>query len=412
MTPRTETSPTMSRARLLARTTARAGAVLSASMLLLGLSAIGSSDASAAPLAPGASSAGPVVMNPPTGNGDTDFGLSFPTSQVCPGNGSADGYRWHTFITPTGTDIASFTWSPAGSPQNAPGFTRNLFNAGGSGVRNQFPADSPAGAVTNIPADLEFSGGGVFGPAPAVPIPAGTYTLGIACTRVTDGVIRTEKFWSTNVVLTSDVSAGGAAQVTFAPAAPIVTTTTTTTTVGGTTTTTVAGTTTTTVAGATTTVAGATTTTTAVAASGTVRPTAPTPGGAYTVTYPNCRVGETVTFTQPQSTPTSTTATCALVDSVGTATGSFTAAPTAAGTYTVTMVGSVSASKTASFVISSAAPAVPIVPASQGGSTSGTSSGSIPSTGSSTTSIIVWAILLLGFGRMAILLGRKPKVIS
>ena len=180
MTPRTETFPTMSRARLLARTTARAGAVLSASMLLLGLSAIGSSDASAAPLAPGASSAGPVVMNPPTGNGDTDFGLSFPTSQVCPGNGSADGYRWHTFITPTGTDIASFTWSPAGSPQNAPGFTRNLFNAGGSGVRNQFPADSPAGAVTNIPADLEFSGGGVFGPAPAVPIPAGTYTLRIA----------------------------------------------------------------------------------------------------------------------------------------------------------------------------------------------------------------------------------------
>jgi LPXTG-motif cell wall-anchored protein len=41
-----------------------------------------------------------------------------------------------------------------------------------------------------------------------------------------------------------------------------------------------------------------------------------------------------------------------------------------------------------------------------------TSTGTIPATGSSTTSIVVWGILLLVFGRMAILFGRKPKVIS
>ena len=98
----------------------------------------------------------------------------------------------------------------------------------------------------------------------------------------------------------------------------------------------------------------------------------------------------------------------------GTATGSFTAAPTAPGSYTVTMTGTVSAQRTASFVVVGAS--TPVTGANTnsnpGGIQSGSSTGTIPSTGSSTTSSIVWGVLLLVFGRIAILLGRKPKVLT
>ena len=250
---------------------------------------------------------------------------------------------------------------------------------------------------------------------PAGFILPGTYNVGIMCTSATGTVV--DKYWNTQLTfatsatdlpngLTWVVSGGTTTTTTTTVAAA------TTTTVAAATTTTVAAATTTTVAAATTTtVAGATTTTLAGATGGTVTPAAPVPGGAYTATYPNCRVGETVTFSQPLSTPASVTATCA---AVGNATASFTAAPLTAGSYTVNMVGSVSGAKTATFVITTAAsPVAPAAPAAPiGGSPSGTSTGTIPATGSSTTAVVVWGILLLVFGRMAILLGRTPRVIS
>ena len=220
----------------------------------------------------------------------------------------------------------------------------------------------------------------------------GTYNVGIMCTKSAGAEV--DKFWNT--------------QLTFATSASDLPNGLTWTVAGGT-----PGATTTT-----TTVAGATTTTVAGTAGGTVTPAAPTPGGAFAVTYPNCRVGETVTFSQAQSTPTSVTATCAAASglllpaqaAVANATGSFTASPRTAGSYTVNMVGSVSGAKTATFVITVAAtPVTPGAPA--GGSSSATSPGTIPSTGSSTTSVIVWGILLLVFGRIALLLGRKPQII-
>ncbi len=91
-----------------------------------------------------------------------------------------------------------------------------------------------------------------------------------------------------------------------------------------------------------------------------VTPNPVVPGGAYTVTYANCVVGDIITFTQAQSTPTSVTGTCTaaaptLTGSVvglllpaqqaaGTATGTFTNAPTAPGTYNGTGIGPLSPS--------------------------------------------------------------------
>jgi hypothetical protein len=233
-----------------------------------------------------------------------------------------------------------------------------------------------------------------------------------------------DKYWNVEMTFAVDATDEPSGLTWTVASTPTTTTTvadSTTTTVAGATTTTVAGATTTTVAGATTTtVAGATTTTVAggAAQAATLSPATPTAGGTYKVTHPNCRVGDTITVTQPQSKPTSVTATCAVpvaglvrpqqAVTVGTATVTFTAAPTAAGSYTITSTGPNSGTRTATFTIV----ATSTNPGSTGGSPSGTSTGTIPATGSSTTSIIVWGVLLLVFGRMAILLGRKPKVIQ
>jgi hypothetical protein len=256
----------------------------------------------------------------------------------------------------------------------------------------------------------------------------GDYWIGLACYDLNDGT-NTAKYWSTRIKVT-DAAGAGPNNFTWAVDATTAdtTTSTTTTTVADATTTTIAGgTTTTTVAGGTTTttVAGATTTTVAGSTVPSVSPASPAPGGAYTVTYPNCEVGETITFTQSASTPASVSSVCAassaLTDgdaqalTTGVATGSFTAAPIAAGSYTVVMKGTVSPERTITFVV--AAAATPVggsgggdFGTTAGGSTFNTSGGTIPSTGSSTTSLIVWGVLLLVFGRMAILLGRKPRV--
>ena len=355
---------------------------------------------------------GAVVLTPTSGSlGTVALGVN-PAPAFCPGDSTA-GYRWQGFITDSRNDPATLTYD-----SNGP-----LAPSGASGVT--FPLISGSGSpVVNLNTAAESGQGGQISPIPGInlaaygtALPDGQYKVGLACSLAG----ATVRFWTTPVA----ISAG-----TFGASTPTTSssTTTTSTVAGATTTTVVAGTTTTTVAGATTTstttVGGASTTTVPGAQAVTLTPAVPAAGASYKVTHPNCRVGDTITVTQPQSTPTSATATCALpvaglvrpeqAAAPGTATVTFAAAPTTPGSYTVTSTGATSGSRTATFVIVGAASpnVVPTTVASTGGSPSGGSTGSIPSTGSSTTSIIVWGILLLVFGRMTILFGRKPKVIS
>jgi hypothetical protein len=259
---------------------------------------------------------------------------------------------------------------------------------------------------------------GVFADQGSTVMPAGNYNMGYACTPGPGAA--PDRFWNVEIqVTTSAADAPGG--FTWTPGGGA--TTTTTTTVAGATTT-VAGATTT-VAGATTTVAGATTTVAGASATGSVSPASPAPGGGYQVTFANCQSGETITFSQPESTPTSVTATCADASALtsgsvagllrprqtasASATATFTAAPTVSGTYTVTMSGSISSQQTVTFVIAGTTSTT-----TAGGSPTGTTyptAGTIPSTGSSTMALLVWGALLVIFGRMAILLGRKPKVL-
>ena len=370
-------------------------------------------------LPPGTPAAGAVVMTPATGDRSTEFDLLFRAAQFCPGD-AVGGFLWAGFLTSVANDPATLTFNATGSPVGATGFTATLRDTSQTQIKAQNPGFSDGLVIE--PTQLVFSSP-VFDS-----VPAGDYWIGIACNKLdANNIPQTEKFWATRLTITAATGAGSN-NFTFGPSTTTTTTTTTTTsttttTVAAATTTTVAGTTTTTVAGATTTTAAGATTTTVAGGAATLSPAVPTAGGSYRVTHPNCRIGEIITFTQPQSTPTTATATCAAAvaglvlpeqaATTGVATVTFTA-PTAPGSYTVTSTGPTSGTRTATFVITG--PATVIVPPSAGGSSggspSGTSTGIIPATGSATTSIIVWGVLLLVFGRMAILFGRKPKVIS
>ncbi len=148
-----------------------------------------------------------------------------------------------------------------------------------------------------------------------------------------------------------------------------------------------------------------------------VSPSTPTAGGPYSSTYTNCTAGETITFSQPQSTPATLTATCVATsaDSItgtvvgllfpqqtaglGNATVTFSAAPTAAGTYTVTASGPTSPVQTAVFTIAAQAATTTVAPAVTPAPT--TPGSGLPATGSSgisTTTGIAIGLLVVGAG--------------
>jgi hypothetical protein len=355
---------------------------------------------------------GPISISPATGPLTNVQVTPTPAPALCPGDSASDGYRVQTFIVTAGTDPATLTYDSNGPvlPAGGAGVAFPLVSATGINQVNRTTAVNTGQIVTTPPINL-----GVYGSSL---LPDGAYSIGYACSL--SG--QTEAFWASEITVTGSSFA------------TTTTTTTTTTVADTTTTTTVAGETTTTTT-TTTTVAGGTTTTTVAGGStnATVTPSSPTAGGAYSVAFPSCTVGETITFSQPESSPGSVVDVCEASSALtagsvagvrmpsqvttGTATGSFTAAPTAPGTYTITMTGTTSAQRTTTFVIIGAS--TPIgggsnanANANTGGSPTNSNTGTIPSTGSSTTSLIVWGLLLLVFGRMAILLGRKPKVLT
>ena len=363
-------------------------------------------------LAPGSPAAAAITLDPSTGNSSVTFGIQFATVQACPGD-APGGYLWGTFLTSAANDPATLTF-PEGKPEGAGGFSASLRDPFGAPIRNKNP--NLVDGLIAPPSQISFSG------AAFASVPSGDYWIGISCTKEDANVVlQNVKYWSTRVTIASAAGAGPN-NFTYAPAStppppppssstppPSSSTpppSSSTPPPSSSTTTTVVGATTTTVAGG-------------AAQTAILSPAIPTAGASYKVTHPNCRVGDAITVTQPQSTPTSATATCALpvaglvrpeqAAALGTATVTFTAAPTTPGTYTVTSTGATSGTRTTTFTIVGA---TPTTLASTGGIPSGGSTGSIPATGSSTTSVIVWGILLLVFGRMAILFGRKPKVIS
>jgi hypothetical protein len=387
----------------------------------------------------------PTTGQPITSGGSASvFALQLPVGAACTGDSASSDYRIQSYMVPSAVDPATLTFGLQGPLPLGTGaaYRQPLFTPQGVRVVNVLTGIAvPAGGPGPIPTLPAFN----FSAAPfaAGIVAPGTYNVGIACTRGGGTVL--DRYWNVVMNFAAD-SSDSPSGLTWTvpqvdPPGSSTTSSSTTTTVAGGATTTIAGGATTTIAGgATTTVAGGATTTVAGGGgSATVSPASPAPGASYTVTFPNCQVGETVTFSQPQSTPTTTTATCAVplasasaTDStttttspattvagfrrpqqagVGSATGSFTAAPTAPGTYTVTITGTRSGELTTTFTV--AASTATTFPSSGGGdfTTSG-SGGTIAATGASSTPVVVWAILLLVVGRIAILLARRPRTRS
>jgi hypothetical protein len=213
------------------------------------------------------------------GGSTTIFSVTLPTGAACSGDTANHGYTVYGYIIPTSQDAGALTWDangpvlPAGVPAGNDGvnFHYTWYDTTGSAFVNQATALTTGqvvqpGQFNWMVYSINGSGGTL------VPLPAGTYNVGIACVKPDK---TTDKFWNVQETFTASntdpngeiwaVGSGGGGGTTTTTAASTTTTTavgTTTTTAAGTTTTTGAGTTTTTGSGTTTTTVPRTTTTT------------------------------------------------------------------------------------------------------------------------------------------------------
>ncbi|MDP1795643.1 MAG: hypothetical protein Q8K63_16010 [Acidimicrobiales bacterium] len=188
------------------------------------------------------------VVNPATGvplgtgTKDTDFTLRLPTGASCTGDSANDGYRVQSYHVPASVDPSTLTFNADGPVPNGTGasFRQPLYGTNGSAfVEAQTAPANPApgpGQVINLPA---FD----FGQYDATLLPAGTYNVGIACTRPGGpSATQNDKYWNVQFSFAADLS------WTASQAAV----TTTTTVAGGTTSTTLSTSTTVTTGGSTT----------------------------------------------------------------------------------------------------------------------------------------------------------------
>jgi hypothetical protein len=342
-------------------TLARAGMVLSAVMLVLSIvSMAGGYDrpASAAGVSRGTLTIRDAV-GAITGGGSGPFTPGVPTGSACQGSGSS-GYIWQTFLAAGSVSVASLTFGPDGPNPVGTALVTPLYSVDGEAVVSRFPSANPVGLISGIP-QVSFS-------QTVGALPAGSYNIGVACSF--GGAM--QDYWSITISVTAnpaDSPLGIAWSST--PTSPATTstttvapTTTTTTVAPTTTTTTVAPTTTTTTVAPTTTTTSTTTTVASTTTSTTVKPTTTT-------------VAPTTTSTTVK--PTTTT--------VAPTTTSTTVQPAT----TTTIVGS--------------GGPVPTLPPGSGGT--------LPATGSSSAlPVIVWGVLLLVFGRMAMLLAKPVTVVT
>jgi hypothetical protein len=288
-----------------------------------------------------------------SGGSATPFALVLPSGAACPGDSATDDYRVQTYMVPSTVSPGTLTFDPNGpSPQGVGAdFRQPLFDTSGNPVVNRL-TDIATGTISGLPT-FDFA---VYGPDGPDLVPAGTYNVGVACTLN----LVLERYWNVQLVFTADPAdePSGITWTVVGAAAPTTTMPVMTTTTEGPTTTTEATTTTT------------TSTTTTESPTTTIASTTTTTTEATTTT----------TTTEAPTTTTDLTST--------------TTTTTAPGTTSTTTPDPVAV------LGSSVTPSGPSV----GGGLS-----SLPLTGGS-VSLVVWGVLLIVCGRMAVLLGRTPDV--
>ena len=346
--------------RRVARDLARAGTVVSAALFAVSLaqatwlnvsvSAAAINAGAAQVLAvPGSPTAGQPLAR---GGSATVFALTPPAGASCTGDSTTGGYRVQTYMVPASIDPATLTFGPQGPlPAGTGASLRQPLFSAGTPVINKTTAVASTAGGPGLLTGLPTISFGLFGASGPQIVPPGLYNLGYACTLGVASATQLDKYWNVQLTFSADPTdvPAGITWVVGVVAPP------TTTTIAPTTTTTVAPTT--------------TTTTTTIA------PTTTTAAPAVTTTTTTAPVVTTTTTTAPVVTTTSTT-----VKPVVTTT---TVAASSGVTTTSVLSGS-----------------------------SGNTGGSLPSTGTSPMLMVLWALMALVCGRMAILFGRPIRVLT
>ena len=240
-------NPLTSRRRV-ARDLCRAGAALSAGMLMVSfLAVIGGRDGSVSAAAVNAGtltpeqSAGPLAGQPITSGGSaTAFALTPPSGAACTGDSATGNFRVQSYMVPSSVNPATLTFGAQGPIPGGTGanLRQPLFSSAGSPVLNRTTAveatPGSGGLLTGLPA-ISFA---VFGANGPTIVPAGTYNLGWACTVGAASATQLDRYW--NVQLTFAVTPNDSPSGitwTLASAPPPTTTLAPTTTAPGATTT-------------------------------------------------------------------------------------------------------------------------------------------------------------------------------
>ncbi len=378
--------------RRLALLGTRVAAIASACMLLLsGYVAItGGTPAGAA------TNNGTVVLDPTSGSSADTFTVSFANGAplACPGDSATGNYRVQSFVVPSGTSLDGLMFKSTGPAVGQP-----LIDANGNSLVNGL-TDITTGVITQLPGTFTFQYN-----LPS-DFSAGDWLVGIACTQGT-GAGMTKTYWSTGITIASD-AAGGPAQLTWHTSSPATTTTTT----GGSTTTTTDG--------------GSTTTTTADGSTTTTSSTIVVKvGPPLTLSQDTANAGDSVTIQASGWQPSAPVDIylhsepiligTLTADANGDINGAVTIpADTQPGFHTLVALG---LDSTGGPMGSSADITIEGSTATTTGGTPSaaspvTTAGQLPFTGSSPLPMIFWAICLLVFGRMAMLVGKRTKVVG
>jgi hypothetical protein len=178
-----------------------------AGVLLLGLWAV---PAGAATDNGAASIVGVAAPHRPLGSGGsaTRFTLKLGTNPTCPGDSATGQYRLQSFMVPSSADLDALTFDASGPVAAGDEFRQPLFDATSSPYVDELTdiAVPPAatGGVSGLPA-FNFA---VFSPGD---VPAGEYSIGIACTLGPAGPSQLKSFWSATITVSAradDVPAG------------------------------------------------------------------------------------------------------------------------------------------------------------------------------------------------------------
>lgn len=153
-----------------------------------------------------------------SGTTATPFSLQLPIGASCRGDSANDGYKVQSYMVPESVDPATLAFGSVGPVPTGAGaaFRQPLFDTTTAPVVNHQTAAATKppgpGPIVNIPA-ADFM---VFR---AGDIPAGTYNVGIACTRGPVGPKQLDTFWNTTLVIAEGAGAGAAVRWTAPSAA-------------------------------------------------------------------------------------------------------------------------------------------------------------------------------------------------